>query len=126
MMNAFSKQVRDAVADLEHCHRTCHDMAMVHCLESGGRHVRPQHLRLMQDCAALCAFTADALGRKSQFHIPFALLCADVCDTCAQDCAGLDGMADCVAACRTCAAACRALGGPDGDIRVQASRVAPG
>ena len=126
MMHAFSQQVENAIQALTHCHAMCHAMAMTHCLEVGGEHARPQHLRLMQDCAAICAFTADALGRKSQFHVPFAVVCAQVCETCAESCAGLDGMDDCVKACLACAASCRDLIGPEAEIRVMASQWAPG
>ena len=124
-MNAFSRQTQEAIAALHNCHIACLSMASVHCLEMGGDHARPQHLRLMMDCAEFCAFTADALSRKSQFHIPFALLCADVCQTCADDCAYLSDMEVCAAACRRAVAACQALGGPDVDIRVDASRTSP-
>ena len=47
-----------ALAD---CHIQCLSMAMTHCLEMGGEHSRPQHLRLMMDCAAMCALT----GRRT-------------------------------------------------------------
>jgi hypothetical protein len=124
-MNAFSRQTQEAIAALHNCHLACHSMAMVHCLEMGGEHARPQHLRLMLDCAGICAFTADALGRKSQFYAPFAQLCAEVCQTCADDCARLEGMEVCVAACRRCVAACHELMGPDADIRMDAAHMAP-
>jgi len=106
-MNHLSKQVGDTIESLQHCHAICSSMALTHCLEMGGEHARPQHLRLMMDCAALCAFTADALGRKSQFHNRFAALCADVCETCEKDCEALGDMGDCVRACRDCASRCR-------------------
>ncbi len=125
-MNQLSQQVRDAIKALQHCHATCHSMALTHCLEKGGAHARPQHLRLMLDCAAICAFTADALGRKSQFHAPFAALCADVCETCAEACAALGDMEDCVAACRDCARLCRELSRPEqAETLARASRRAP-
>ena len=125
-MNQLSQQTRNAIEALQHCHAICHGGAMIHCLEEGGDHARPQHLRLMLDCAALCAFTADALGRKSQFHNRFAALCADVCDTCAEDCAALGGMDGCAAACRDCARLCRELSRPEhAEIIAVASRSAP-
>ncbi len=68
-MNAFSRQTQEAIAALHNCHIACLSMASVHCLQMGGEHTKPQHLRLM-DCAEFCAFTADALSRKSQFSHP--------------------------------------------------------
>ena len=125
-MNYLSQLTKDAIAALQHCHAICSSMAMTHCLEMGGEHARPQHLRLMLDCAGLCAFTADALGRKSQFHTRFAALCAEVCETCEKDCEALGDMEDCVQACRTCAARCRQVARSDHqDILKAASRVSP-
>jgi len=125
-MNQLGRQVRETIEALQHCHAICSSMAMTHCLEMGGEHARPQHLRLMLDCAGLCAFTADALGRKSQFHNSFAALCADVCETCAKDCAALDGMEDCVQACRDCARLCTQVARLDhAEILEMASRLPP-
>jgi hypothetical protein len=125
-MNQISRQVCEAIEALQHCHTTCLSMAMVHCLEMGGEHARPQHLRLMLDCAGFCAFTADALGRKSQFHNRFAALCAQVCETCEKDCAALGGMEDCVQACRDCARRCTEVARLDhAEILEMASQFAP-
>lgn len=112
-MNQLSRQTQDAIKALQHCHAMCHSMAMTHCLEKGGEHASPQHLRLMLDCAATCAFTADALGRKSQFHTLFAALCAEVCATCGEDCDAIGDMEPCVEACRDCAKKCREISRPD-------------
>jgi hypothetical protein len=83
----------------------------------------------MLDCAAICAFTADALGRKSQFHSRFAALCADVCETCAEDCAAIGDMEDSVTACRDCARICRDIAKAEGpqqaEIRDMASQLPP-
>jgi len=125
-MSNLSSKVAEAIKSLQHCHATCSSMALTHCLEMGGEHSRPQHLRLMMDCAALCAFTADALGRKSQFHNRFAALCADVCETCEKDCAALGDMEECVRACRDCALRCRDIAPLDHkDILDKASQHPP-
>ena len=125
-MNQFSQQTRAVIMALQQCHTVCHSMAMTYCLEMGGEHARPQHLRLMLDCAGMCAFTADALGRKSQFHTRFAALCAEVCETCAEDCAALGGMEECVETCRDCARLCREISRPEqAEILDMASRLAP-
>ena len=125
-MRNLSSQVADAIKSLQQCHAICSSMAFTHCLEMGGEHTRPQHLRLMMDCAALCAFTADALGRKSQFHNRFAALCADVCETCEKDCEALQDMEECVRACRDCALRCRDIARLDHkDILDKASQHPP-
>jgi hypothetical protein len=125
-MNQLSQQVRETIQALQHCHTTCLSMAMIHCLEMGGEHARPQHLRLMLDCAGFCAFTADALARKSQFHNRLAELCAEVCETCEQDCAALGDMEECVEACRACARQCKEIARLDhAEILAMASRSPP-
>ena len=108
-MHAFSQQEKDCVEAALNCHKTCLGMAMTHCLDEGGEHVAPQHFRLMIDCAAICATTADFIMHKSQFHRHLCALCAEVCNACAADCMKLDGMEECVEACRRCAQACRAM-----------------
>ncbi|HWD27548.1 MAG TPA: four-helix bundle copper-binding protein [Rhizomicrobium sp.] len=108
-MHAFSRDVSDCIDTCLDCHKTCLGMAMTHCLETGGGHVAPQHFRLMIDCAAICATAADFMLHKSQFHHQLCGLCAEVCTACADDCARLGGMEDCVAACRRCAEHCRKM-----------------
>jgi hypothetical protein len=108
-MRHLNSKITGAIESLQQCHAICSSMALTHCLERGGEHARPQHLRLMLDCAAICAFTADALGRKSQFHTQFAALCAEVCETCEKDCEALQDMEDCVRACHDCAHRCREI-----------------
>lgn len=101
-MHQLGKQAEEAIAALQHCHAVCLSMATVHCPEMGGEHARPKHIRLMLDCAAICAFTSDALARKSQFHSRFAAVCAEVCKICAEDCENIGGMEESAAACRRC------------------------
>lgn len=106
-MQRFSHQEENAVSVMLACHAICHGMAMTHCLERGGEHVKPQHFRLMLDCAAICAATADLVQQKSRFHRQMCELCVEACEACAEDCERLDGMEECVSACRACAEACR-------------------
>ena len=106
-MKPYSSQIEETMRALRHCHHTCHGMAMTHCLEMGGEHARPQHIRLMLDCAQICATTADFLARKSQFHTQLCAFCADICETCGADCEKIGDMQACVEACRDCAQACR-------------------
>jgi hypothetical protein len=110
-MHAFSRQKQACIEACLACHKTCLGMAMTHCLDEGGEHIRPQHFRLMIDCAAICATAADLIMHKSQFHRQMCALCAEICETCAADCERLDGMEECVTACRSCAAQCRAMAG---------------
>jgi len=100
----LSKQTRECITELMACHSICLSAAMTRQLEADHSHNRPQHLRLMLDCAEICVFTADALARKSQFHSPICALCADICETAAKDFQQLTGFTDCAEACLRAAA----------------------
>jgi hypothetical protein len=115
-MHAFSKEMSECIDACLACHKVCIGTAMTHCLEEGGEHVRPQHFRMMIDCAAICATTADFMLHKSQFYRELCGLCAIVCAECANDCGKLGGMQDCITACGRSAEACAAMAG-DGHSR---------
>jgi hypothetical protein len=123
--HAFSRQVADCMEALGHCHATCLSTAAVHCLESGGEHVRPQHFRLMLDCAAACAFAADALARKSQFHNRICALAGDIATTCGRDCEALGGMEACAAACRETARLCAEVAKSEHEAVIAKGAMAP-
>jgi hypothetical protein len=126
-MNHCSAQLQDTLDKLAQCHETCLSMALTHCLEIGGAHARPQHLRLMLDCSSFCGLAEDAILRKSQFHASILSLCADICETCAGACEALGRMETCVAACRACMASCRVSARIDhGDVLATAERLPPG
>ena len=94
------------------CHRACLEGAMA-CLKKGGRHAEADHIRLLLDCAQLCAVASDFMIRGSSVHMKLCALCAEICDACAASCDALGSdaqMAACAAACRRCAEACRAMG----------------
>ena len=91
------------------CYRTCHGMAMQHCLEAGGEHVAPSHFRLMAACAEMCRASAHIMMTGASVHRASCAACADICDACVRDCETLDGMEDCVRACRACAESCRKM-----------------
>lgn len=109
-MNQLSRETRACIEACLLCHGICYSTAMIHCLEMGGDHTRPQHFRLMLECAIVCRTAADLMAQKSQFHHQMCRLCAEICDACAVDCEALAGMEDCARACRACAEACRLMG----------------
>lgn len=93
-------------------HQLCTAM-VAHCLSLGGEHASPAHIRLLLDCASICATSADFMLRGSEFHTRTCGVCAEVCERCADDCdrIGPDDahMQACAAACRRCAATCRTM-----------------
>ena len=52
-MHQLDPEMKSCMEACHECHVTCLHMAMTHCLEMGGRHVEPQHLKLMMDCAQI-------------------------------------------------------------------------
>jgi len=103
------KQMQPCMDACSHCHATCLHTAMVHCLDTGGKHVGADHFRLMMSCAELCQTSANFQLSGSSFHVALCGICADVCEACAKSCEAIGGMEDCVKACRDCAASCRKM-----------------
>jgi hypothetical protein len=93
------------------CYQICFQTAMTHCLEAGGKHVEPNHFRLMINCAQICQTSAALQLSNSEFISECCALCAEVCEACAESCAKLDTMNACEEACLDCAASCRAMAG---------------
>ncbi|MET3997079.1 plasmid stabilization system protein ParE [Bradyrhizobium sp. S3.9.2] len=60
------------------CYRTCHGMAMNHCLETGGTHVEPRHFRLMMACAEIWRTAAHFMLINTPHH-------GHTCGECAGD-----------------------------------------
>jgi len=99
----------NCIENCSHCSATCYATAMNHCLKVGGKHMEPEHVKLMMECARICETSAHLQISGSRFCAQICSLCAQVCDACAEDCARLGDMDECVEACRHCAASCRAM-----------------
>jgi hypothetical protein len=105
--------------DMSKCIQLCRDcntmctQTIAHCLKLGGRHAAPDHIRLLADCAQLCAVSADYMVRESPFHNQVCRLCSELCKQCAKDCehvAGDDQMIkQCIEMCRKCAGSCERM-----------------
>lgn len=91
------------------CHQICWQMAMTHCLTLGGEHVKPEHFRLMLDCAKICETSACFQLSGSPFSHQICKICAEICTECANSCEAVGAMEECVAACRKCADSCRSM-----------------
>lgn len=91
------------------CYQSCRQTSMNHCLESAGRHVEPDHFRLMSTCAEICRTSADFMLSSSTLHGVVCGACADVCEACAAGCDEIGDMAECADACRRCAESCREM-----------------
>lgn len=110
--HGMSAEMRECIERCANCHRLC-VQTIQYCLAIGGPHAEQAHVRLMADCAQICAVAADFMSRRSPFHVRTCGLCAEVCQRCGEDCAdraaGGAAMTECADACRVCADACRAM-----------------
>lgn len=105
---SMTEEMAGCISDCLDCQQVCMETVM-HCLNMGGQHAEPGHIRLLLDCAEVCQTAATLMMRESQFHVKMCRLCAEVCRRCAEDCQkfGSDpNMLDCAKRCRKCAESC--------------------
>jgi len=93
------------------CRHDCQKTLFRHCLEEGGAHAAPDHVKLMTDCMEICQTAADFMTRESSMHTATCRACAEICEACARSCEriGDSHMNACAEICRQCAASCREM-----------------
>jgi hypothetical protein len=107
----MDEAMRQCIENCVDCASICIETTM-HCLQMGGEHAEPEHIRLLMDCAEICQTSANFMLRNSELHGSVCGVCAEVCERCAEDCARFtddDVMQQCAEICRTCAASCREM-----------------
>ena len=109
MHHHLSSEMRSCVEECLRCYSTCLSEAMNHCLEAGGKHVAPDHFRIMMACAEICRTSAHFMLIGTPHHKHTCAECAEICEECAKSCEALDGMQDCAEQCRRCAESCRKM-----------------
>jgi hypothetical protein len=105
--------MRRCIQECQSCHSICLE-TVTHCLQQGGAHAEPEHIRLMLDCVEICQTSANFMLRGSDLHPLTCGTCAEVCERCAADCERLgedELMRRCAEACRRCADSCRRMAG---------------
>ena len=104
--------LQECIGHCSGCHNLCVN-TIAHCLDLGGKHAAREHIGLLQDCADICATTADLMLRGSAYRRQLCGVCAEICQRCAEDCEQLaptDGvMQQCAVVCRRCSEACREM-----------------
>ena len=107
----LSAEMQKCIDACDECRAAC--LATVtYCLEKGGEHAEPEHIRLLLDCAEICATSAGFMLRGSDLHRKVCGVCADVCERCAESCEAMGDdaqMRACANACRQCAKSCRQM-----------------
>ena len=110
----ITQEMRNCIDNCLSCYAICLETAN-HCLSMGGEHASPEHIGIMEDCARICATSADFMLRSSHNHAQVCGVCADICEMCADDCErmanGDELMLRCAEICRRCAESCRQMSG---------------
>jgi Domain of Unknown Function (DUF326) len=107
----ISQKMRECINECQNCHDVCLE-TIRHCLEVGGEHAEPDHIRLLQDCAEICQTSTNFMLRASDMHTLTCGVCAEVCDCCVEDCERFGDdpvMQQCAEACRSCAQSCHEM-----------------
>jgi hypothetical protein len=68
MHHQMSAEMQACMDACHHCHITCLSMTTQHCLQVGGAHAAPDHIKIMLDCAQVCATSLDFMARGSDQH----------------------------------------------------------
>jgi hypothetical protein len=102
--------------EMQECINHCFDAQRIcleslnYCLERGGEYVAVDLIRLLIDCAEICQTNANFMLRNSNLHISTCWVCAEVCESCADECDGFDDndaqLTACVDVLRRCADSC--------------------
>lgn len=114
MNSAFKvlDEMQGCIENCWNCRHACQTTLFNHCLEVGGTHVAPEHVKLMTDCIQICQLAADAMVRQSPQYADICAACAKICEACAESCEALDTpeMKHCAETCRQCADICGGMG----------------
>ena len=112
MTQMHTREMQECIDNCDDCRAACL-ATLTHCLEQGGEHARPEHIRLLVDCAEICATSAGFMLRGSDVHGVVCEACAEVCEQCAESCESMDDEQTqaCAKACRRCAESCRRMAG---------------
>lgn len=105
----MSDAMKACIDNCTRCHQVCLQTVLTHCIEVGGDHATPDHVRLMLNCAEICQASANLQLSGSAFSAKLCGVCSEICEACALSCEAKDEMADCVQACQQCAQSCKAM-----------------
>jgi hypothetical protein len=107
-----SQMMQECVNNCLTSHATCLE-TIKFCLQKGGEHASPDHIKLLQDCADICVLNVGMMLRDSDFQRQIGDACADINEKCASECERLskgdDVMARCAEVNRECADSCRRM-----------------
>ena len=106
--HTISAEMQQCIDACLECYASCVSTAQ-HCLQLGGTHASPEHIRLLDDCAEICRTSAGFMLRGSDHHARTCGVCAEICRACEKSCRSMGNdemMQQCADACRRCAESC--------------------
>ena len=105
------------------CADAC-DHCAAACLAEDDPKAMARCIALDMDCAALCRLAAGFMARGSENAAATCALCAELCETCAGECAthDMDHCKACAQACQRCADECRRMAPKGVNAKEGASR----
>jgi hypothetical protein len=78
----MSAEMEQCIRNCVDCHRVCLE-TISHCLQIGGPHAAPDHIKLLQDCVQICQDCERLAKQDNDLHMQ---ACADMCRKCAASC----------------------------------------
>ena len=101
---------RSVIQILHECMAACNHCFDA-CLKEENVKMMAECIRLDRECADICSYLEQALGRNTPFVTELAAACAKICESCGNECKKHDHehCQKCAKACLTCAEECRKL-----------------
>jgi hypothetical protein len=113
--DAHSDMMMSCAKACSDCQRAC-DMCSAHCIallaEGKTQHAKTQ--QICNDCALVCAASAQIVARHGPLTNVICTACSDACNQCAKACDAFKDdahMKHCAEQCRLCEKACRTMTG---------------
>ena len=106
------EQYQSCIEACNVCADAC-DHCAIACLAERDVASMARCIALDIDCAAICRLAVGYMARGSELAKDICGLCAQVCETCGEECARfqMDHCKQCAAACRRAAEECRRMAG---------------
>ncbi len=106
----MNTKMKECIDNCLECYRVCVETKK-YCLEIGGEHAEPTHLKTLADCAELCRVSAQMMMSGSEMHKEVCGVCAEACRRCKESCEQFDDeqMKKCAQICGECEVSCREM-----------------
>ena len=104
------EQYQSVIESLHECMVACNHCYDA-CLKEDNVKMMVECIRLDRECADICAYLEQAIGRGTPFISELAKVCAKICEACGNECKkhNHEHCQKCADACFNCAETCRSL-----------------